>query len=787
MWLPRLGRTLTVAAFVLAGAVILALDELFPRAAPSEQLQVGMVAPADIRAPYSLTYVSAILTERRRAAAVAEISPIYEAPDPNVTRQQIALLTQILDFIDDVRADPFGTPTQKISDVEKITALNLDSETVRAVVTMDGETWGAARAEMALVLERMMRESIRENDLPQVIDQLPTQVSVRFDPTAASVVTAFVRDLLRPNRLPNAAATTAAREAAAASVLPESRSFERGQILLRGGTRIDDADFEALRQFDLLGSADRRLEVFLRALMACSITVAGFGLYLSRSANALKDQPNVLLLLGTLFLIVLLGARLFDGDSQQIYLYPAAGLALVLAGVIGVDVALLAAVGLGFLIGLLSDNSLEVAALVGGGSVIGALSLRRFDRLNSYFLAGVLVALSNLIIVLMFQLTASTGEGVFTPLLIVYGVMNGLLSGIVALAVLYLLTVAFNLPTTLKLSELSQPNQPLLQRLLREAPGTYQHSLQVANLSEQAANAIGADAGLVRVAALYHDIGKMLNPAFFVENQADNVNPHDLLNDPHRSADLIISHVTDGDKLARAYRLPQRIRDFICEHHGTTRVGYFYTQAVQRAGDEEPIEPDQFTYPGPRPRSRETAILMLADSCESSVRAAKPTRKAEIESIVGRIFESRMQESQLDDSGLTLHDLATIRTILIDMLQAVFHPRIQYPSLLTPASTAETVEMRSLRVGADSLPAGEPMSGGENVKEPETRRDAGGQIIPNLVSPAPPKQENRYSISQELPAAILDDDDSPMPDVPPLRRRTDESEPKTSAEKDDHA
>ncbi len=251
------------------------------------------------------------------------------------------------------------------------------------------------------------------------------------------------------------------------------------------------------------------------------------------------------------------------------------------------EIAIIATMGLGLLVGLMSNNSLEIATMVIVGGTVGALLLRRSERVNSYFFAGLVIALTNTVIVTLFNLEMISSDGSALGSLIVLAVINGVIAAMAGLAMMYGITLAFNLPTSLKLVELSQPNQPLLQRLMREAPGTYQHSLQVANLSEQAANAVGANAELMRVAALYHDIGKMLNPAFFVENQADNVNPHETLNDPYRSADIILSHVTDGERLARQFRLPVRIRDFIMEHHGTTLVGYFYTRAVEQAGDEE--------------------------------------------------------------------------------------------------------------------------------------------------------------------------------------------------------
>ncbi len=244
-------------------------------------------------------------------------------------------------------------------------------------------------------------------------------------------------------------------------------------------------------------------------------------------------------------------------------------MALTLVIITRTEIAIIGTIGLGLLVGIMANNSLEIAMMVIVGGIVGALLLRRSERLNSYFFAGLVIALANVVIVTLFNLEMITSdEGAALGTLILFAVINGVIAAMAALATMYVITLLFNLPTSLKLVELSQPNQPLLQRLLREAPGTYQHSLQVANLSEQAANAVGANAELMRVAALYHDIGKMLNPAFFVENQADNVNPHEALNDPYRSADIIISHVTDGERLARQYPAAGAHPRF---HHGASR------------------------------------------------------------------------------------------------------------------------------------------------------------------------------------------------------------------------
>ena len=579
-------------------------------------------------------------------------------------------------------------------------------------------------------------------------------MSLRFDTRTAAVIVALVKDLLRPNRFQNPTATDLARQTASNNIAPESRSFERGQIVVRAGQRLDNVDYEALSRLGLLESPNRRVQDVLRALLASLIVMVTVGLYLARFPDKYYSQARFLAVLGAIFLATLAAARLFGG---QYYLYPAAAMALTLVIITRNEIAIVCTIGLGLLVGIMANNSLEIAMMVIVGGIVGALVLRRSERLNNYFFAGLVIALTNVVIVVLFNLElVSVDEGTTLGTLILLAVLNGMISAMAALAAMYAVTLFFNLPTSLKLVELSQPNQPLLQRLLREAPGTYQHSLQVANLSEQAANTIGANAELMRVAALYHDIGKMLNPAFFVENQADNVNPHEVLNDPYRSADIIISHVTDGEKLARQYHLPVRVRDFIIEHHGTTLVGYFYTRAVEQADDQEAVDIEQFTYPGPKPQTRETAIMMLADSCESTVRARKPSNKAEIVEIVDSIIDNRMRDGQLDEANLTLKDISLTRDIFIEMLQAVFHPRINYPTLPSPASKRQTAEL----VPEVASPLREEIEAIESI----TRAEAGERTTIEHEAVRATKTQ-----TIELPIVKLDED-TPMPEVPPLRR-----------------
>jgi putative nucleotidyltransferase with HDIG domain len=253
--------------------------------------------------------------------------------------------------------------------------------------------------------------------------------------------------------------------------------------------------------------------------------------------------------------------------------------------------------------------------------------------------------------------------------------VNGISSGMLAAGAFVTVGVLFGVTTRVQLMELSQLNAPLLRRLQDEAPGTFHHSIIVGNLAERAADLVGADPLLTRVGCYYHDIGKVLQPGMYVENQLGGTSPHETMS-PEESSQIIRQHVSEGMELARRERLPARVVEFIPEHHGTRVVAYFYRKAAERDPTTDPAE---YAYPGPRPQSKETAIVMLADSTEATVRSSPDRSQERIDQIVEEVIAERVAEGQLDDSDLTLRDLRTIAASFKATMRAVYHPRVQYP------------------------------------------------------------------------------------------------------------
>jgi putative nucleotidyltransferase with HDIG domain len=375
------------------------------------------------------------------------------------------------------------------------------------------------------------------------------------------------------------------------------------------------------------------------------------------------------------------------------YFFPAATIPILLAILVSPGMGLMAAVALGAAGGFLAPRGLELGLYFILTGVMAALMIGRAERLSSFIWAGLAADLAGVAVVVIFRLPDPTTDLRGMAELLGGAIAGGVVSAGLAFGLLLLIGNLLGITTNLQLIELSRPDHPLLQLLLRSAPGSYQHSLQVANLAEQAARAIGANPLLTRVGALYHDVGKALRPQFFIENQIPGHNIHEQL-DPATSSSMILNHVQDGIELARKHRLPRAIADFIPEHHGTLETSYQYHAAMQAAeGNGDNVDPADFTYPGPKPRTRETAILMLADGVEAKGRAEMPEDEAAIDVLVHWVIDDRLAKGQLDRTDLTLKDLDTIRRSFVATLKSIYHPRIRYPDtrpeLETPAEPEE--------------------------------------------------------------------------------------------------
>jgi cyclic-di-AMP phosphodiesterase PgpH len=671
----------SVLVIVMGGVAFLALllpYSVFFQEAP---LREGDVADQDYRAPLALTYESEILTQVQRERVAAEIRPVYSAADPGIARRQLERLRAALSFITAVRADLSATPEQKLTDLAALEDIHLDHETAQSILAMSNSRWEAISREAIVVLEQVMRTTIREDRLEEARTNVLTLISLSLSEDQAEIVAELVSAFIAPNSIYNAALTETAREQAVAAVQPVSRSFASGETIVPRGAIISVTDMEALRQFGLTQPEIRWQDLTSSAALILLILIF-MGLYL-RQNPPLASDLRAIAMMAMLFLVFLVIARfVIPGHTVIPYLLPIAAYALVVSSLIAAKPALVTVLPLAILSTYGVPYALELTIYYVISSLFGVLILGRGRRITSFFWTGLAVALSGAAVVIVYRLpqpdTDMTGLLTLTGGAFIYGAAT---AGI-TLLLQFFLAQLLGTTTALQLMELSRPDHPLLQLLLRTAPGTYQHSLQVANLAEQAAERIGADALLTRVGALYHDAGKTMDPIFFIENQVPgNPNPHDEL-DPATSAAIIVQHIPKGLELARKYKLPKRILDFISEHHGDMITRYQYTKALEEAGrDESRLNLEDFQYPGPSPQSKETALLMLADGCEARVRAEHPKNEEELRAIIKDVVDMHLKIGSFRYTDLTLFDLEMVIDSFTTTLRGIYHPRIKYPKL----------------------------------------------------------------------------------------------------------
>jgi putative nucleotidyltransferase with HDIG domain len=651
----------------------------------SQTVTVGEVTQVTMRAPQDLEYVSEIRTEEARIAAEAAVEPVYTAPDPTIARQQIERLTTTMQVISSIRDDLKLTADEKKSNLINLSDVRLQLGSVDYVLAVSDARWDIVQEESLRVLELIMRRSIHEDDLDVVQGNVAASVSLTLNELQSNLVSELVAAFIVPNSFYSEELTQAAKKAARDSIKPVVKSYKAGETVVPAGEIVTPADMEAFQQLGMI-RPNQRWEDMAGAASLVILSAVFVSLYfLRRKRTLILNDARNLVVIALIFIVFLLGARLFTNRTLAPYGYPLQAAGLLLATLFGFETGLILSIPLCLIAAYGLPNSLDLAPYYLISSLVGVLVLGPARRFRGFMSAGVAISISGFAVLGAYRFPVSTPDLLGIAQLVGVVMFCGFSAASVTLLLQYLFAQALGLTTALQLLDISRPDSPLLQFFLRSAPGTYQHSLQVANLAEQAAEKIGADPLVTRVGAQFHDIGKAMNPNFFIENQvAGSENTHHDIS-PQESAATIIRHVTDGIQLAKKYRLPRRMHDFILEHHGTLITRYQYNQAMEAAqGDTTKVNIDDFRYPGPRPHSRETALLMLADATEARARAERPASDDDLRALVRSVIDTVQKFGQLDDTLLTLRDLNLITESFVTTLRGIYHPRIQYPNATVP-------------------------------------------------------------------------------------------------------
>ncbi len=667
---------------ILAGAASLGALLLPLASRPGNyQIQLGSVATQDYQAPRRINYISEAMTGQRIKAAEAAVVNVYLPIDPAIARFQIDRLRKALDYINLIRNDIITSESQKIEDLSKLNDIQLSKDLASRLVNVEESDWQLIQRESISVLEQIMRASIRDTQVSEAQSRIPSLISYTFNEENALIIQAIASPFVVPNSLFSPEATDAAKQEAINSIPPVEKSFAIGEIIVRRGQIIDPVAYEGLTNFNMISPTDQGKEIFAATIFSITfILVTGF--YVNKRKN-ITDSVRQLLILAISFLFFLFLAKYLIPNRTIIpYLFPVAGFSFAISALFGFETSsFLTLILAGFIAYGTGDfYGLIIFYLI--PSLAGNLLLGQGRRISMFFAAGGLTGLTGAAIIFSLRLLEGSTDWIGLLTLVLASFFNGMASASIGLLLQFLISQFLGITTAIQLLELARPDHPLLQLILKNSPGSYQHSLQVSNLAEQAAKEIGADQLLTRVGAIYHDVGKAMNPSFFIENQVTGaINSHDDV-DPYMSSATVIQHVLDGVELARKYHLPERIIDFMREHHGTLMTRYFYVKAVEQNDDnEEGVDKSLFRYPGPKPQSKETALLMLADGCEARARAEKPTSMEELKTVVQKVIEYCQQEGQLEDTELTMRDLNIIKEAFANTLINTYHPRIRYPEL----------------------------------------------------------------------------------------------------------
>jgi cyclic-di-AMP phosphodiesterase PgpH len=677
-----LGRALIVIAIV-ATALFLVLSANITLG--QENLEVGQVAPRDIRAPRDVTFDSASLTREAQEAAAEDVSPLMsriKVPADNREDQLAELqalgrrVSGVLDRRDDGLVDEEGV-LERIGDEE---AISFGDRSIVAGLTVP--QWEAIVAAAATALDTTLQEQIDADDLAVIRGEVRELITADLGEDQRAVAGNIAAALVEPTHVVDRELTEAEQDRARAAVPPVEVTVRQGEIIVADGQVIT---IEQMEELDALGLTQPRVDIgtvignLLIAIGVAALLVA----YLWRVEPAVWHRNRSVLLFFLALVATAVAMRIAADRTLWAFVVPTAGTVLRTGILLQAGAGAAMAGALAVLAGVMNRDALDLAVFVLAGGLAALLAITRAERLNAFVRVFAVLAATNMAVAIAFSLLDQNDLAAIAQLAGA-GVVNAAFSVILAVGSFAVLGNLFGIMTVFQLLELANPSNRLLRRLLLETPGTYHHSVMVGNLAERAAETIGADPLLARVAAYYHDIGKMKNPLAFIENQAGAHNIHDDLN-AETSARIISGHIRDGIDLAYEHGLPVQVIGFIPQHHGTSVMSYFHGKALREVGGrEDAVDERIFRYPGPKPQSREAAILMLADGVEASVRSLDEKDEESIRAMVDAIVDARVEDGQLDDAELTLRNIAQIKDAFVGQLLGMYHSRIKYPDNVVP-------------------------------------------------------------------------------------------------------
>jgi len=678
--------------FVLLIAITLVLSiNLFP---DKILLEEGQICSKDILSPGDFEFVDLEETQNLKEKAAKSIKEVYDlnlANIENVENQIDTLFLKIEEYkkrIDESSKDPNNNLTEDDSrltdnelnkmanEINDNLGLYISEQVMVNLLQLDNLSLEKLRIDIKNSMRKIMEQGIKIDDLENAKKQLIREISeISLDHHDALIASDIATSLLLPSLFLNKEDTEKRRQEATASVDDVIRTIQKGQIIIRNG---DVATSEDIAILNALGLKNPKVYFsnIVGIIMITGICLLVVFLYLIYFYPDIYKNINKLILLSIISIFVVLLAKIAIQASG--YLMPIASASMLIAISLNSNIAILITVILSLLTGFIPGGGLNYILVSVISGIVAIYSIRKATQRSSLTRAGLIIAVANIFNISALSLI--NNEGYYLILQNnLWGVLNGFLAVILTIGILPFLESYFDITTSFKLMELSNPNQPLLKKMILEAPGTYHHSIVVGNLSETAAEEIEGNGLFARVGAIYHDIGKIKRPYFFTENQEAYKNIHDKM-EPSLSALVIASHVKEGLELAKKNKLPKDIIDIIAQHHGTGLITYFFHRALKENGsDVDAVAEENYRYSGPKPQTKEAGIILLADSLEAATRSLTNPTATRIKTLVKEIIQKNLENGQLDECDLTLKDLDKIGDSFSRILTGMFHSRVEYP------------------------------------------------------------------------------------------------------------
>ncbi|WP_138204765.1 HD family phosphohydrolase [Haloimpatiens lingqiaonensis] len=647
-------------------------------------IKEGEIAKVDIKATRDVK--DEVSTKALIDQAVKNSGPQYSV-DKSVKENVIKNINELFRKVIEVQEsaknltenDKNNLYKQKIEELKNATAIKLSTENMEKLIKLNEAEVRSLNTTLRDIMTEVYDNKIMEDKKEDVKEARETIV-FRINSSDLSKVAKEIGSTIGymeifPNYVFDEKKTQEYKDKVIKEVQPII--IKKDQIIVKEGEPVEKYQLDILKSLGLLDNKSYFEWYLYISLAGVVLIVMALQLYYLRKYHSkVYNDNSKLILIFILIFISLSLARVLGIISP--FLVPLSCVPMLMTLLIGQRVALTINVINCALIGAVVGFKPEIIMLSVINGVIGTIILKKMQQRNDILYSSIYMAIINVLF------TFSSGFLLSNNVLDVaknaaFAFVASCISGVLTIGFLPFFESTFDIVTTIKLLELSNPNNPLLRKILLEAPGTYHHSVLVGNLAEVAAEAVGGNPVLARVGAYYHDAGKIKRPYFFKENQLGGENPHNKIT-PNLSTLIITSHVKDGLELAKEYKIPKEIQNIIMQHHGTSLVKYFYLTVKNASEDPESVKEEDFRYPGPIPNSKEAAIIMLADGVEAAVRSISNPTKGKIEEMVNNIIKGRLSEGQLDDCDLTLKDLNKIRKSFLKVLSGIYHQRIEYPS-----------------------------------------------------------------------------------------------------------